>query len=369
MKVMGKILGSLTVMIIPISVLIVLSTNKTPDEEIEQARTAISEARVVRAELYSEDLFREASEKYNRAMKLWKEENRKLIFMRNYSDIKKLADESYMDALGAREDAIVASARERKALKTRLEITKSQISYFQEIFEKLPVTRSLREQNSKGRFYFAEAELAYMDGRFVVCADRLKESSSYLMESYNTARVMLDEYFSKWPTWARWINETIAGTKGSSYEAIVVDKFDRKCYIYSKGEMIEQFDIDLGSNWMGHKSQRGDMATPEGIYRVTKLKQHSETKYYKALLINYPNKQDSERFLIAKMKGLISNGSEIGGMIEIHGNGGTGIDWTDGCIALSNNDMDILFSLSRTGTIVTIVGSVRPIDEILKYNK
>jgi len=364
----GKILGTLAVLLIPLSVLILLSSERPPSDELGRARDAISEARKLRADIYSEILFRESEEKYETAMKWWNEENRKAIFLRNYRNTKSLAEESFMAALVAREDAIVASSRERSALKTRLERTKSQISYFQDIFENLPVDRSLREDNSKGRLYFAEAEMAYKEGHFSLSDDRLKESNRYLTSSYTGAKKMLEEYFVNLSSWSDLTRQTISGTRGNNSKAILVDKFDRKCYVYSKGEIIEQFNIDLGSNWMGDKNEKGDRATPEGIYRITRMKSGSETKYYKALLLDYPNKDDKERFKIAKMKGLLAKNSEIGGMIEIHGKGGTGIDWTDGCIALTNPDMDSLYSLCKVGTIVTIVGSVRPIEEILKLD-
>ncbi|TFH34729.1 MAG: hypothetical protein E4G95_07810 [Bacteroidia bacterium] len=365
----GKILGTLTVLLIPISVLLLLSIEKAPFGEIGRARDAISDARKVRADRYSDTLFREAEEKYDYAMKLWKEENRKVIFLRDYSRAKTIAEESFIAALGAREDAIVASARERKALKTRLDNTKSQISYFQEIFANLPLSSSLQEDNSIGRLYFAEAELAYREGHFALCDDRLKESNIYLMSSYARARTILEEYFMMWPSWSVWVSETIAGTKGNSSKAILVDKFERKCYIYSKGEIADHFTIDLGSNWLGDKNEKGDRATPEGIYRVARKKDGAETKYYKALLLDYPNKEDRERFTLAKKKGLITRNAEIGGLIEVHGKGGTGVDWTDGCVALADSDMDVLYSLCQTGTRVTIVGSIKPIEEILKKER
>jgi len=54
----------------------------------------------------------------------------------------------------------------------------------------------------------------------------------------------------------------------------------------------------------------------------------------------------------------------IGNLIEIHGDGGKGINWTDGCVALTNSDMDKLYGLVGVGTPVTIVGSLRSLKEI-----
>ena len=56
----------------------------------------------------------------------------------------------------------------------------------------------------------------------------------------------------------------------------------------------------------------------------------------------------------------------IGSMIEIHGNGGKGVDWTDGCIALTDSDMDKVFGIAKVGTTVTIVGSMVDLKNIAK---
>ena len=86
-------------------------------------------------------------------------------------------------------------------------------------------------------------------------------------------------------------------------------------------------------------------------------KRAPQTKFNKALLINYPNDEDRMRFALGRRRGTISRGAGIGNLIEIHGDGGEGRDWTDGCVALTNEDMDRLFAHVRVGTPVTIVGT------------
>jgi murein L,D-transpeptidase YafK len=117
---------------------------------------------------------------------------------------------------------------------------------------------------------------------------------------------------------------------------------------------------------MGDKRHQGDQATPEGYYKITEKKDGTGTKYYKALLLNYPNEDDLKRFNLEKKKGTLRKSTDIGGSIEIHGNGGKGIDWTNGCIALKDSDMDVVYRISQAGTIVTIVGSLKPLEEIIK---
>ena len=102
------------------------------------------------------------------------------------------------------------------------------------------------------------------------------------------------------------------------------------------------------------KRRQGDRATPEGRYRIVAKKSYS--RFHRALLLDYPNAADRARFAAAQRRGEVPRDARIGGLIEIHGEGGRGQNWTDGCIALSNGDMDELYSRVSTGTRVTIVG-------------
>jgi murein L,D-transpeptidase YafK len=128
--------------------------------------------------------------------------------------------------------------------------------------------------------------------------------------------------------------------------------------LYIAGRLKAEYAVDLGPRWLGHKKQKGDGATPEGHYRVTKKKGPGQSKYYKALEIDYPNENDRQSFLAAQKKGELPQFAHIGGLIEIHGDGGTGVNWTSGCVALRNEDMDEIFALAPVGTRVTIVGAL-----------
>jgi hypothetical protein len=82
--------------------------------------------------------------------------------------------------------------------------------------------------------------------------------------------------------------------------------------------------------------------------------------YHRALLIDYPNTEDWEAYLRARKDGRIPDSTPIGGLIEIHGRGGRQQDWTNGCVAVTDETMDILAGLAVPGTPVTIVGARRP---------
>ncbi len=157
--------------------------------------------------------------------------------------------------------------------------------------------------------------------------------------------------------WRSWVRETIAESKRANEAAIVIDKLNRRLELYHDGHKLATFPAELGANGLKRKLHAGDKATPEGRYRVTQVRVNGSTKFYKALLLSYPNSEDVARFRDAQRTGLVPLRAGIGSLIEIHGSGGQGQDWTDGCVALRNRDMDALFQHARVGMPVTIVGT------------
>ena len=139
-------------------------------------------------------------------------------------------------------------------------------------------------------------------------------------------------------------------------DKIVVDKSERKMYLYKDGKVIEEFPVSLGKNdHLGNKVQRGDKKTPVGRYTILNKRCHPIK--YRAMTISYPNKEDIER---ASRLGV-----DPGSLITIHGQphwnaDGHGDsytlahDWTDGCIALTNKDLDKLWGRVRVGTPIII---------------
>ncbi len=157
--------------------------------------------------------------------------------------------------------------------------------------------------------------------------------------------------------WQQWRDETIAWSRRERRAAIVVSKEAHTLTLYESGVATKQYAIDLGFNWIADKLHAGDGATPEGRYRVVERKARGATIYYKALLLDYPNASDRVEFSRARQAGAVPKTAGIGGLIEIHGEGGRGRDWTQGCVALTNVDIDDLFKRVGVGTPVTIVGS------------
>ena len=134
---------------------------------------------------------------------------------------------------------------------------------------------------------------------------------------------------------------------------VLVDKSEKKMYLLSEGKQIKEYHVVFGSNPKGHKLQEGDERTPEGTYVLDYKK--SDSSFYKAIHISYPNEKDR-----AKAKEM---GVSPGGLIMIHGQkNGFGwlswlmqrFNWTNGCIAVTNSEMDEIWELVKVGTPIEI---------------
>ncbi|WP_236650856.1 L,D-transpeptidase family protein [Mannheimia pernigra] len=130
--------------------------------------------------------------------------------------------------------------------------------------------------------------------------------------------------------------------EGIEITRLVVLKGQRQMFAYNGDKLIKIYPISLGFNPIGHKQFEGDGKTPEGIYTINERNKNSS--YHKNLGISYPNSQD-KAFAEAQ-------GKSAGGLIKIHGlrNGFGDIgrnhllkDWTHGCIAVTNEEIDELF--------------------------
>ncbi|TCS31963.1 L,D-transpeptidase-like protein [Paucimonas lemoignei] len=139
----------------------------------------------------------------------------------------------------------------------------------------------------------------------------------------------------------------------SKVELVRVLKAERKLQVIAGGSVVKEFKIALGSNPIGHKQQEGDGKTPEGSYTLDYKK--SDSAYYKAIHVSYPNEADVSS---AKARGV-----NPGGQIMIHGQkNGLGwlsfisqrMDWTLGCVALSNDDMETVWKMVDVGTKIEI---------------
>ncbi len=357
------------VLITGLRALLQVISEHPPLEEVIMARNAISEAKRNGAESYSPKTLREAQALYDLSIEKWKLENEKFISLRDFGDVRKTASESFEKAKVASDYSLKTSGSMKVTEKEKIDMLRERVKISGPLFNRLPLPENVKNNNARGRLLLGEAEIAYNNGDLIKSRNLLIEAKDLINDSFDYSGDFLVDYFKAYPDWKRWVDKTIENSRKQKSYAIVVDKFGRKVMLYYSGVLKNTFDAELGRNWIGHKKIRGDLTTPEGQYTIVKKKSGGETKYYKALLINYPSKQDMDAFQKEKSNGSLPGNASIGNLIEIHGEGGKGGDWTEGCIAMTNKDMDVLFRVIQTGTPITIVGSLKPLNEIVKQVK
>jgi hypothetical protein len=336
-----------------------------PVREIEQARVAIATARNHNSVIYSPKIFREARSYYDSAMISWRSENERFILFRDYEKASEFATIANKKALEATRATIAKSNSLKANLASEIKRLKGEMVSFEKIFQSMPIPQDVKKKHARGKLLVKEAEIDLKKENFVSGNVKITEANEYISDAYSLARKKLEEYFKSYPDWQDWAISTITESRRAGSYAILVEKIPPRLHLYQGGKKKYTFEAEFGSNWIGDKKSRGDMATPEGKYQVTKKLSKSSTKYHKALMINYPNKQDVEEFNTRIKNGQIPADSRIGDLIEIHGDGGKGGNWTQGCVALKNSDMDQLFKYVSTGTPVTIIGSTSTLEEFL----
>ena len=140
---------------------------------------------------------------------------------------------------------------------------------------------------------------------------------------------------------------------GARADRILVEKSKRRLTLLKDGKVLKSYRVSLGRNPEGPKTKRGDSRTPEGLYRIDWRNQNS--KFHRALHISYPNQADWRR---ARKTG-VSPGSAI----MVHGmKNGFGwighlhlaVDWTNGCIAVTDEEIREIWRATPNGTPIEI---------------
>lgn len=140
---------------------------------------------------------------------------------------------------------------------------------------------------------------------------------------------------------------------GTTIDRILVEKSARRLSIFQKANQIKSYRIALGRNPLGAKQEEGDMKTPEGIYKIDG--RNPQSNFHLALHISYPSDEDDKR--------AAARGVPPGFDIMIHGiqNGRGWIgafhrwnDWTAGCIAVTDEEIEELWRVTPDGTTIEI---------------
>lgn len=141
-----------------------------------------------------------------------------------------------------------------------------------------------------------------------------------------------------------------------SADQVVVNKSQRRMQLLKAGQVVREYRINLGDNPYGHKERQGDERTPEGDYILDW--RNPRSMFHKSIHVSYPNAEDKAA---ARAMGV-----DPGGMIMIHGRPNyidsprilaeyDNRDWTNGCIAVKNHEMDEIWTAVRDGTPIRIL--------------
>ncbi|MEK6937540.1 MAG: L,D-transpeptidase, partial [Nanoarchaeota archaeon] len=155
----------------------------------------------------------------------------------------------------------------------------------------------------------------------------------------------------------------VAGKSAPLQKRIVIDKSERKAQVYIDDCLLKEYPIALGLNPEGDKVKAWDYKTPEGEFYVAGKKTDSQFGNGVALYISYPDIEDAERGLESRLINkkqynrikraidqctLPPQNTRLGYEVLLHG-GGVGRDWTYGCIAFRNNDIDEIYLFAEVG--------------------
>jgi murein L,D-transpeptidase YafK len=143
------------------------------------------------------------------------------------------------------------------------------------------------------------------------------------------------------------------GANVAKADQVVVVKSERTLTLLSQGKVLRTYRVALGGAPVGPKEQEGDHKTPEGHYILDR--RNAKSRFYKSLHVSYPDQQDRQK--------AAQHGVSAGGDIMIHGlpNGFGWLgaahraqDWTDGCVAVTDAEIDEIWELVPDGTRIEI---------------
>jgi murein L,D-transpeptidase YafK len=151
--------------------------------------------------------------------------------------------------------------------------------------------------------------------------------------------------------WSRHANAAVV--PDAQADRIIVVKSDRRLYLVRSGQVLQSFRVALGRVPKGTKLYQGDGRTPEGVYSLAAF--NSDSRFYRSILVSYPNADDRARALAL--------GQAAGGDVMIHGlaperraygSEHWRFDWTNGCIAVTDQEIDEIWRRVEVGTPIEI---------------
>lgn len=330
--------------------------SRYPIVQVAETERAHQKALEAEAPLYSPVEYQRYQDLMTSARALLAEQQARWLF-RKYGPAVKLLEEARLIARSAEEKSIAERAMRGAEVEDELRQYQEALTMIRDGSAGMSQVALLRSRLSKAELSLATADSYWQVGDYDAARRTLMaeaETVRFLqefqgaLEERNTNPELLS-------TWNRSVRSTIEQSAQAGAYAIIVNKYQRTLTLYRAGRRIGDFPADLGANPFSEKRHRGDKATPEGLYHVVRKLDVGQSDYYKALVIDYPNERDWERY--RQLRQSLVSPPGVGGNIEIHGRGGRNENWTAGCVAVNDQVMDRLFTVASVGTPVTIVAN------------
>lgn len=331
--------------------------------EVEKAKSQENDLWRAGAPIYAPDEYAGYLQSIRAAREKLIKQNARLRWFRDYGEVR--AD---FVVILARGDALIQKVEAEKRSQSR--DFSQRLSRLEERMDKIKALTRLmnehapvRENLARAEVVSREAEIMIRNEKYPDLAPKIELIEEYVRQAEEALFSILARYAddAQVARWRKLAGDTIAESRHRGTTVLLVNKLARTLTLYKKGKEIAVYQIGLGKFGLSDKLYAGDEATPEGRYKI--VKKIAQSRYYKALLLDYPNEYDKRRFSQAKTNGLIPRQATIGGLIEIHGGGNDFL--TNGCVGVENSVMDKIFPEVAVGTVVAIVGSLESAEKLL----
>jgi lipoprotein-anchoring transpeptidase ErfK/SrfK len=331
---------------------------RPPAADAELARSTVERARSVNAATWAPEFLEAAEAALRSSLAEQRRQEVRFVLLRTYEEARKGFLVAEQQARRATREALNRKGAAQDQAAGSLSLARRTVGEAESLARRIRLEATGRRHLQRARAALVEASSLYEQGEFLRAAERAEDAARDAREAAGNATDLVSRFVDERQLrqWRQWVDETIRNSAESGAAAIIVYKEKHLLVLYVDGKPVRSYRADMGRNVLSTKLRAGDEATPEGRYRITARKGPGQSRYHRALLINYPNDADRRAFEAARRAGRIPATARLGGLIEIHGEGGRGEDWTDGCVAISNSDIDQLFRRVRVGTPVTIVG-------------
>lgn len=351
---MSRILTGIAAIAIALMALTGCAAPSVPDE-LGVALRQRDELGKAGAQVYAGSGFGSYVERLSRAEAAVRAEGERFRWLRNYepsaNELKAVISmgESLKDELRRAKDNRAAN------IKSRENALRREIARHRNISESIGGLGGMRKNLAQAGTLLDESMVWLARHDLDRSEDRIEKAETFLQKARLAIQTSMARYIdsAQIAAWRKMKNEAISLSRDSGREVIVIEKLERTLDLYRGGKHVKSYRVGLGKKGFSDKLHSGDRATPEGHYQI--VKKNPNSKFYKALLINYPNEEDIARYRAASRKGNVPRYAGIGGLVEIHGGGSTSL--TDGCISMDNSDINELYALIKLNTPVTIVGT------------